>query len=571
MKANRMLGAAGRLRRPVTVRTTIAAATLTGVMFLGAPTVSVAACSPQFTKVSDSSVSNPANSVIWAMQEYKGLLYIGTSNRITGTEIHRYDGESWEQVIDAGFGNPNNEGLRHMAEYKGMLYAGTVNAVTGAEIWRTEDGFNWEKVMTGGFGKTSIDTVRSLNTFKGYLYAGASDAGDNDNPGQLRRTTDGVNWEPVQVSGFGDDFNDSFHRMEKFKGYLYVLVRHTVEGPPEIWRTDDGVNFRQVVGAKSATPPGFGIPTLQVFYDLRVFKDHIYVGTGDLFGFSLHRSADGINWETIGTDGMGWPGNGEQDTSNLGNLFTWRFEVFEDALWVGIFNYQGARLWKSETGDPGVENWIEMVGPTSPFLPEGFGNPYNWGVRTLEEHNDSLYIGTAQCIVASCFDVITGAEVWEFSGEACEDEGASGNVFEVLFDNDGEEVGVTPSGTTSFSYKGSNWLGGIVGAPPSPALIATGTQGYKVVPNTRVTFDTPVDSVTFHFADDDPAVQSVALALDANNNVIAARASRNMTTPGDINNFVTLDPSAPISSVRFITSAPAPGSFFVVDNFFFEP
>jgi hypothetical protein len=183
-----------------------------------------------------------------------------------------------------------------------------------------------------------------------------------------------------------------------------------------VWRTEDGLNFRQVVGPDSQAPSGFGIPENFTLYDLRAYRGYLYAGTGNFNGFSLHRTADGINWEEIGRDGMGAPGNGEQNTTNPGNNFAWRFEVFEDQLWLGIHNYQGARLWKTENG----LDWTEVAGPNGIYAPEGFGNPDNWGVRSLETYKDKLYIGTAQCILPSCVVSISGAEVLEFSGEACE-------------------------------------------------------------------------------------------------------------------------------------------------------
>ena len=379
-------------------------------------TIALPDCNPQFRKVSEDGLgTGSSNSVIWSLQEFNGRLYAGTSNVFIGAEIHRYDGQSWERVVQNGLGNINNEGIRHMAIYKGVLYAGTVNVKNGSEIWRSADGVNWEKVMTGGFGSRTAESVRALEPFKGYLYAGVSEAG-NDKPGKLFRTTDGANWEPVVVDGLGDPDNDSFHAMEKFHGFLYTLIRHGRLGPPQIWRTADGINFRQVVGPYSATPAGFGVPNTQVFYHIKAYKSYIYVGTANYDGFSLHRSSDGIVWEEVGREGLGTPGNGQESFRNPGNIFGWRFEIFENDLWLGIFNYTGARAWKTDNG----LDWVEMVGPASTFAPAGFGNPWNWGVRSLEEFNDKLYLGTAQCILVECLGVIPGAAIWEWPGEACE-------------------------------------------------------------------------------------------------------------------------------------------------------
>jgi hypothetical protein len=233
----------------------------------------------------------------------------------------------------------------------------------------------------------------------------------------LYRSQDGLNFEVVVDDGFGDVDNDSFHRFETFRGFFYSLMRHERTGPPQIWRTPDGVNWRQVVGPDAATPSGFGVPNTQLFYSARAFKGRLYVGTGNYDGFSLHRSRDGLDWQVIGIRGMGTPGDGSRFQDNPGNLFAWRFEIFEDQLWLGIFNYQGARLWKSENG----VQWTEVVGPDG-TVAAGFGEPANFGIRSLEEMNDRLYLGTAQCILEFCTGDIPGAAVWEYSGEACETE-----------------------------------------------------------------------------------------------------------------------------------------------------
>jgi hypothetical protein len=377
-----------------------------------------AECTPTFRKISEDGLGDAGNSVIWALRQFKGKLYAGTSNRVTGVEIHEWDPDTeiWTRVVEGGLGNLNNTGVRHMEVFQGFLYAGTVNGEDGAELWRSEDGQNWEVVVTGAFGNPTAESIRSIASFRNFLYVGVMDGGSEGfGPGMLYRSLDGVNFEPVITDGFGDVDNDSFHRFAKLKGFFYSLMRHTRDGPPEIWRTADGDNWRQVVGPDSDTPAGFGIPGTQLFYSARAFKGRLYVGTGNYFGFSLHRTPDGLDWQTLGVFGFGTPGDGSQFTSNPGNLFAWRFEVFEDSLWLGIFNYTGARLWKTDNG----VNWIEVVGPEG-IAPPGFGEEANYGIRSLEEMNDRLYLGTAQCILEFCTGAIPGAAVWEYSGEACE-------------------------------------------------------------------------------------------------------------------------------------------------------
>ena len=60
------------------------------------------------------------------------------------------DGSLWEQVSLAGFGDKNNVSIVSMCEFKDSIYAVTRNDVTGFQIWRTA-GLSWEQVQAPGF------------------------------------------------------------------------------------------------------------------------------------------------------------------------------------------------------------------------------------------------------------------------------------------------------------------------------------------------------------------------------------------------------------------------------------
>ena len=59
------------------------------------------------------------------------------------------DGSKWEQVSLPGFGNKNNGSIVSMAEFQDRIYAVTRNDVSGFEIWRTR-GRSWEGAPTRG-------------------------------------------------------------------------------------------------------------------------------------------------------------------------------------------------------------------------------------------------------------------------------------------------------------------------------------------------------------------------------------------------------------------------------------
>ena len=116
-------------------------------------------------------------------------------------------------------------------------------------------------------------------------------------------------------------------------------------------------------------------------YLLSRFTRGIYLGTTNWYrGFGVYRSSNGINFTKVGTGGFG----------DKTNAYAWRFEVFEDALWLGVMDRKAgekaARLWCTFDGT----NWSEMVGPSSLYASEGSGNLNNRGIRTLDMYRGKL-------------------------------------------------------------------------------------------------------------------------------------------------------------------------------------
>lgn len=93
--------------------------------------------------------------------------------RTGGTEVWRFEGRNWEQVVDNGFlGNTTNSSTRNLDVSQGMLYAATSNIELGCEVWRTANGTTWEPIMQGGFGKRPNQSIRGMTEYNGFLYVG---------------------------------------------------------------------------------------------------------------------------------------------------------------------------------------------------------------------------------------------------------------------------------------------------------------------------------------------------------------------------------------------------------------
>jgi hypothetical protein len=394
------------------------AALAAAILVVGAtiPRLAFADCEPGFRQVNIDGFGNRFNLYAWSMQVFGDRLYVGTFNQTTGGEIWAYDGTQWLQVLQESLPATGNQGFRSMIVFDGYLYAGTYNTVTGAEVWRTPDGVHWQQLVADGFGDVNNKAVRGIAVFQNQLYIGTQNVPGKG--GQLWRSADGVTFTPVSTDGLGDPANSAMHSMAVFRKQLYIGTKNQ-DTMLQVWRTSDGDHYEQVVGPNAAEPPGFGVPFNNATMSMYVYNGMLYFGTGNydqngdvVNGFGAYRTLDGIHYGAVITHGGG----------DIQNRFGWRFMGYEGYLWLGVGNFdilggEGGQAVRSPDGGRG--SWEMMVGPGSPYYGYGFGNWMNWGIRSFAVYHDKLYLGTAQCWESWCTPYVTGAQVWEWSGEAC--------------------------------------------------------------------------------------------------------------------------------------------------------
>jgi VCBS repeat-containing protein len=132
----------------------------------------------------------------------------------------------------------------------------------------------------------------------------------------------------------------------------------------------------------------------------------------------------------------------------------------------------------------------------------------------------------------------------------------------ILFDNTGDEQGVTPPGTTTFSHFGSNWSGGTVTTTTTAPLVSQGTGAYVFgAGGGEVVFDQPINQAQFFFIHQTGQGPFTARALDANGTQVAMVSSNLLSDPKNVGNFETLSGAA-IKRIVFTGGH--------VDNFFFQ-
>jgi hypothetical protein len=141
--------------------------------------------------------------------------------------------------------------------------------------------------------------------------------------------------------------------------------------------------------------------------------------------------------------------------------------------------------------------------------------------------------------------------------------GQAGLSATILFDNTGDENGVTAPGTTTFSHLGTNWSGGTVTTTTTAPLPSQGTGAYVFGADgvRQITFDVPITQARFFFIHQEGQGPFTARAFNASNVEVGMVSSNLLTNPRDTGNFETLS-GAGITRIEFTGGH--------VDNFFFQ-
>jgi hypothetical protein len=287
--------------------------------------------------------SDPDLNTYRILQPFRGRLYTSPTGRSGGEanaskaavvlETGDPATESWTPVSELGFGDPDNQTFFEMAEFDGHLYVGTLNPAGGFQIWKSAAGR------------------------KPYR------------------------WSLVLGHGaYRGNLNELALSMCPFKGALYVGTaiqnggydRLNQVGPaaPELIRIYPDDSWDLIVGSPRHTPhgrkvplsgkgPGFDNPFNGYFWRMTVHDGCLYLGTYKWTVFLPYLKRDV------------WPVEFRQAVGRLG--------VDEFAALAG-----GCELWRSPDG----VNWY-------PVTRNGFDNPYNIGVRTLQSTPHGLFAGTA--------------------------------------------------------------------------------------------------------------------------------------------------------------------------------
>ncbi len=385
--------------------------------------------------------------------DMRGQIWSYEPERRQWTEIFRSP-----MIVDAeGNPIPRDLGYRGMAVFQGTsdespaLYVATYASARGpgAFILRSSDGKQFAAVSKPGLLELPTTTIRALFPFKNQLFtAPTGRAGGHPNQANIpiiyasSDPASGV-WTAVNTPGFGDPDNGVIFELAACGDFLYAGTGHFQQGL-QIWRTraEGKPPYHWECVLRHGADRGV---LNQVAVSMVAFRNHLYVGTGIQQGGidqtnkvgpaapELLRISEDGSWDLLvgaprqTSQGFKMPLSGYRPGfNNPFNGYFWRMVVHDDWLYVGTLDWTtmmqfadsenwpqrfrrqiqhmdlsrvlshqaGADLYRSIDG----ENWL-------PVTNDGFGNLFNYGIRTLISSPQGLFVGCANPFgpqVATC-------------------------------------------------------------------------------------------------------------------------------------------------------------------------
>jgi hypothetical protein len=322
-----------------------------------------------WVKVSPDAFGNPLNNqAIWNMVVFKGKLYVGTgwgfnwqtndSSAYVSQIWRTSNGTTWEAVDTTGFGNPNNYLADKFTVYQGNIYAaidqqdvntagGGIVPSLGVQLYRSASGNpgTWTKVTTiFDNPKYGYQDSTGFISYKGMLYWAL------EGPAELWRSTNGTDWTPVTQDAFGNPIpqRTGSGGLAIYKGQLYWGL-NTKTNKGEIWRSDDGLHWTNVMQG------GFGNPNNLKVEALIPYEDNLYAVVDNFKdGISVWKSADSTHWQQVspyGFNGVCTLDPNRNGNCNMVTLNGSATVIFEDRLYVGVWNPVGGQIWRMNSGN----------------------------------------------------------------------------------------------------------------------------------------------------------------------------------------------------------------------------
>jgi hypothetical protein len=274
---------------------------------------------------------------------FKGRLFTtpsgsrgGQSNTSFHTVVYCSDDPAnrWEVSNPPAFGNSNNVGVFDLGVCGNYLYAGTINVRTGCELWKTDAEGPPPHRWTKVFDHGADRGQHNQLILSFAEFGGALYVGTGIQNGGYDRINNIGPAAAEVIRVFPDDSWD------------------LVVGEPRLTRSGLKV-------PTSGFGPGFNNPFAGYIWRMAAHEGSLYVGNYDGSSFLPFSDPDE------------WP------------IWLRRF-LTPDALDDFMRRRGGCDLWRTTDGDR-----------FRPVTQNGFGNQYNWGIRSLISTPRGLFVGTA--------------------------------------------------------------------------------------------------------------------------------------------------------------------------------
>jgi hypothetical protein len=341
---------------------------------------------------------------------------------------------------------PREIGYRAMTVYKrpstrlSGLYVGTwspARAERGPILMHSTDGVTFT-TLAAPSDDASLNSYRTLTPAGGRLFTSPTGRVGGRHSvsasAHVLVTDDPVvrGWQAASEVGFGQSSNVTNFEMAEFGGWLYVGTVNPTLGF-EVWKMplDAQPPYRWV---RVVSAGAFRGPRNEAVVSMCAFNGALYIGTGILNGgydrtydvgpaaAELIRIHPDDTWDLVVGDTRSTPAGVKVPLSGFPagfgefcNGYIWRMAVHDGCLYAGTFNwtiflrYLDRRRWPAIAGQlasrdletiiderGGFELWRTTDGERwSAVTRRGFGNPYNYGARTLVSTPEGLFVGAA--------------------------------------------------------------------------------------------------------------------------------------------------------------------------------
>jgi hypothetical protein len=338
-------------------------------------------------------------------------LYVASLGTLSGRILYTADGETFRTASTRGFSG-DDPGFRPLVCMNGWLFTSPVGISGDSEgslnpvVLGTSDPVRgaWQQVSPMRFGNPNNGTIFTMEGFdtdgdgrNDTLVAGVGNRADGmelwvaHEPCRGARGTCAVSWSKVLEGGGGRPVaegelaaNVGVSHMGQHGDHLYMGVAETAFFDPtlaEIFRLRPDLTWDLVVGAPRD-------PDAEIL--------NFNCNLDEISGLCL----------PVGGRGLGIGGGPPYFIPGSAS-YVWRLQSHTDGhLYAGTLDLAGY----AGIGTAGFDLWRSPDGESwSPVSDDGFGNPLNYGLRTMVSTDLGLFVGTA-----NPFNDYSsgGAEVW---------------------------------------------------------------------------------------------------------------------------------------------------------------